>query len=143
MTPINQTIFDAGRGDCLRACIASILDLAITEVPNFIEQDDRGPSHPALQWLERRGLAAIRIDWTGRSGFTSQQFFQTVPSMDNVYCVVGGVSPRSTESAKRYHAVVGRASGYKIDIVHDPHPSRAGLIGNPLFAMWILRPLGT
>lgn len=35
MTPIDQTIVDEGRGDCVRACVASILEVKITAVPNF------------------------------------------------------------------------------------------------------------
>jgi hypothetical protein len=43
MTGINQEILEYGRGDCLRACVASVLDLPIHEVPNF---------HPDLEFNE-------------------------------------------------------------------------------------------
>lgn len=37
MTPIYQTILDKGRGNCMQATTASLFDLSLDEVPNFIE----------------------------------------------------------------------------------------------------------
>lgn len=36
MTPQNLTISSPKNGDCLRACVASLLDMDIKKVPNFV-----------------------------------------------------------------------------------------------------------
>ncbi|BES79837.1 hypothetical protein [Yersinia phage vB_Yru_GN1] len=41
MIRIHQEIVDPKIGDCLRACVASILELPITLVPNFVEYQHR------------------------------------------------------------------------------------------------------
>ena len=40
MKRIYQRIVDPERGDCMKCCIASILDLEYDDVPNFVEYDD-------------------------------------------------------------------------------------------------------
>ncbi|NMC52511.1 MAG: hypothetical protein GYA48_02615 [Chloroflexi bacterium] len=45
MKPVLQTIFAPPNGNCLQACIASILELPLEEVPNFMQYPN--------QWLPR------------------------------------------------------------------------------------------
>jgi len=40
MTPQKQLLVCKETGDCMRACIASMLDLPITTVPNFMDKSD-------------------------------------------------------------------------------------------------------
>lgn len=40
MKPVNQTQFKPPDGDCLSACIASILELPLNKVPNYIAYDN-------------------------------------------------------------------------------------------------------
>lgn len=40
MKPVYQTISNSINGNCLAAMVASILELSIEEVPNFVEADD-------------------------------------------------------------------------------------------------------
>lgn len=40
MTPVFQTIFDQNQGNCMQACVASIFDLKLEDVPNFINYRD-------------------------------------------------------------------------------------------------------
>lgn len=134
MTPVDQTVFDDGKGDCLRACIASILDLPITDLPNFAESDY---VNGAITWLWERCIPSLHLTWTGNEGH-HDVYMST--GYTRVLCVVMGTSPRGqTEGSERRkgHAVVGHAMGWSFSIDHDPHPSRAGLIGNPDSALWI------
>ena len=39
MTPVYQTVIHKGHGNCMQATIASLFDLTLDEVPNFIELD--------------------------------------------------------------------------------------------------------
>lgn len=41
MIPIDQEFVGGGHGDCLRACYASLLELPIDAVPNFIRHGPR------------------------------------------------------------------------------------------------------
>ena len=137
MTPVDQTKFMEtsadGRGDCLRACIASVLDLPSEAIPDF--SADGTYIHGAMRWLKARGYTSLRIDWTG-DGYEQHQYF----SCDH-YVILSGKSPRSTTENRSNHAVVAHAMGWGFKIDHDPHPSHAGLAGNPDFMLWIFRPL--
>lgn len=97
-------------GDCFRACLATILELPMREVPHFALLDFSPEVRVSMQcaqaWLEARGFEL----WMGPD------------DGDNPLplCIVNGLSPRGIR-----HAVVGdTATG---EILHDPHPSRAGL----------------
>lgn len=109
MRPVDQTMFghtpphDAG--NCLQACIASLLELPLDDVPHFVADGD-GWWSALLDWLRCRGFwVAETVDPSPGLGFA------------------GGKSPRGDWG----HAVVTDGP----DIAHDPHPSRAGLDGAP------------
>lgn len=134
MIPVDQAIFEEGKGDCLRACVASICELPLDGVPNFAEDDSY--IQGAIAWLRARGTHSLRIDWTG-DGYESHQYV----SYPEGYCILCGTSPRSTPEKRKGHAVVGRANGWGFRVDHDPHPSRAGSIGGPNSVLWVFRPL--
>jgi hypothetical protein len=98
-------------GDCWRACIASILGVPAEEVPHFLklELEELKASWITLtvEWLRERGYSLIRLD--------SAPFWVS----DGFLCIASGMSPRGFR-----HCVV--YDGF--DIVHDPHPSRDGLV---------------
>lgn len=106
MTPIDQDKFyikDVSHGNCQQAAIASLLDLDLTEVPNFIEQP-QGFWQSFWEFMTARGLVAI--DLPGERHF-------------GCYHLAYGPSPRGVS-----HAVIYRYGA----LAHDPHPSRAGLL---------------
>lgn len=113
MTPVTQTYFYGGnedgvtRGNCWQACLASILDLPLDDVPHFVDIDARGGEnwfHSTINWLWKRGLAMYTPE--------------THP--ENMYYLVTGKSPRGDF----YHVVVYRNG----ELVHDPHPDRTGVL---------------
>jgi hypothetical protein len=104
MIPVDQTTFGEGVGYCFSACVASILELSIGEVPFFGADElwwDR-----FQEWLGPRELYAMCI--TYRAGHTPRGFH-----------ILSGKSPRGDF----LHATVARGA----DVVHDPHPSRDGI----------------
>ena len=126
MTPVDQEFLhkpEIGQyGDCQRAVLASLLDLPITEVPHFLALSGNEPCDywDRLQrFCRARGFAYLTMP--ARSGAL---FFGEA---GDVYHEIAGPSPRGNDVT---HAVVG-CNG---QIVFDPHPSRAGLIGDP--AKW-------
>ncbi len=113
MKPVDQTRFgfDYTRddcGDCFSACVASLLELPLGAVPIFMEKPNW---LLALNtWLKQRGFWAVTFELT-EGGWSPEG-----------YCILGGKSPRAT--GDEMHAVVG----FGRKVVHDPHPSRAGLV---------------
>lgn len=110
MKPVDQTLFGGKEGNCYAACLASLLELSIDDVPNFC-------AHPG-NWLGRAE------EWTRKNhGLTMLGFrpkgegaFYCIPA---VYHIMAGKSPRGLD-----HAVVA----FQGQMVHDPHPSRDGLV---------------
>ena len=104
-------------GDCARAVIASLLDLSISAVPHFLHLANRtaeGFYHRIEEFLESHGYA---MAWHATPMYHLHEGI-------DVYHYISGPSPRG---GGLFHAVVGLNG----NVVHDPHPSREGLLGNP------------
>jgi len=119
MIPIDQEfVHDPSinqHGDCFRACLASVLEMPREEVPHFA-QEANGVAHifwnNAMDWLEARGWEYVHSPtWKPHEWFH----------------FISGPSPRGNGVT---HMVVGLNG----EVVHDPHPSRAGLSGDR--SMW-------
>jgi len=124
MKPVYQKIIDGVRGDCLSACIASILER--DDVPSFLaDAVDRGnmPSYhkEMLKWCANIGYNFMTLQWKQLHdwrGLEGMYHIATVPSQ----IFNGGL-----------HAVVGCWKLYdnrdyesgckKWYIAHDPNPN--------------------
>lgn len=110
MKPIDQTRTDPSEGNCLAACVASLLHLDSEDLPTF-------PDTPAwwdefIAWLRPFGFYAAR--WgPGASE-------DVIPPG---YAIASGESPRYLTLL---HAVVYLDG----KLAHDPHPDRAGIAGD-------------
>ncbi len=102
MIPIDQTVLGAPDGNCMSAAIASVLERPIDTLPHF--GGDR--------WLRRLE------DWL-RPQRMVPVLAKGWPDDYNGYGVGLGMGPRGL-----HHAVVVENAM----LVHDPHPSRAGLV---------------
>lgn len=124
MIPLTQTIIDDNRGDCFRTCVASILELPLDQVPNFVESSDMNKA--CYDWLKERGLGCVRMYFSDHEDMKHVYFDgDAYPA----YCIMSGVSPRPrADGGEKWHAVVGSAWGWGVKMVHDPHPSRDGLV---------------
>lgn len=101
MIPVDQNLF-GDQGNCVSACVASLLHLPIAAIPYM---NGTGPVMDSF--LASRGLRVVDRD---------------VLRPQDGPAIVFGDGPRG-----RPHAVVGDHSG----LLHDPHPSRAGVLGQP------------
>lgn len=106
MKPIYQTQFDSKTGNCLQACIASILEIPLDRVPNFMLEDDLTTALDSF--LAQFRLVSITLVASQVSGWEPTGFH-----------LIGGASPRGEVG----HSVVGHNG----EMVHDPHPSGDGL----------------
>lgn len=114
MKPVDQTIFGPELGNCFAACVASVLELPLEDVPNFCEGGDHGWFDRLRAWLRPRGLWALTCKLGGKPGASDGGWYP-----EGLH-IAGGQSPRHA----CLHAVVARGN----EIVHDPHPSRAGVL---------------
>jgi len=130
MTPVDMTILNHNPekgiiGDCFRCCIASLLDLPAEDVPHFCDYDweDKSPRWfvNLNRWLAPRGVSYIELPVADDGPDSVVKWLSSAaPFGFDVHHILGGTSPRGFD-----HAVVAR-NGV---ISHDPHPSRAGLVG--------------
>lgn len=108
MKKVFQTIHGKN-GNCLAACLCSILELGIKDVPNFCKKG-KGWFRDCNNFLRKSNLGLLAIDYNTIN--------RTQSDYDYHY-IVQGKSSRGF-----YHAVVYRNG----EMVHDPHPSDAGLL---------------
>jgi len=104
-------------GDCFRCCIASIMDLPASEVPHVYEgagyEDKTGAVGKKRldDWLAGLGLFFMEFRFTPE-GLKDWRGYM------NCHHTLSGIGPRGF-----LHCCVG----YGGEVVHDPHPSRAGI----------------
>ena len=109
MKPVMQKVVSAGEGDCMSACLASILELPLDRVPNFYV--GKGDWFNQLwKFLER-----AHLEWGG----------QRVPvialsksnGIDGYFMAV----VQSINFPEKTHAVVFKGK----EFVHDPSPLKS------------------
>jgi hypothetical protein len=110
MKRVDQTTYGPTYGNCISACVASLLEVPIGAVPLFVDENWRTRF---IWWLAARGLAAMEI---------------SAASPPSGFSIAFGPS---TRLADRGHACVA-LDGV---VVHDPHPSRDGL---PIISHYIV-----
>jgi hypothetical protein len=126
MKPVDMQFMETGKegatpGDCFRCCVASLLELPIEDVPHFCDLPD-----PSVHWITRTQ------DWLYGRGLYYLQV-NTIPhgwllKKRPLIVIAGGKSPRGNWG----HCVVGELKRWdSFKMTHDPHPSRAGIVGEP------------
>ena len=112
MKPVDQTKFGRGAGNCLAACVASLLDLSIDEVFD-IPLGGKDPDYWEIVagWLKPRGLALVHMDVDPEKGIGP-----VVPW--GMHYMAWGPSARGLE-----HSVIYCRG----QLAHDPHPDRSGI----------------
>jgi hypothetical protein len=138
--PVDQRIFGAPRGDCWTACIASILEFP----------------WEALE-AARAAHEKSAVDWWGRDRDGSFDWAPVFAALNDlgvqptwlVFEMGGGERWKPPRAPKGYAIASGKSprgdfqhSVVALDgvIVHDPHPSRAGLDG-PIVDWTVLVPV--
>lgn len=140
MKPVYQTNFDFKTGNCLAACVASILECSLDEVPNFCGEPDSADGDSwfdtMVDWLEDKGYRVAFWEWSSPAWVSP-----------GTHLIVSGRSPRSKEGTNgHHHAVIvtrneSREPGvpYRYDWTHDPHPDGTFIEGPILDAMLLFK----
>ena len=117
MKPVHQQIFISGKGDCVRACVASVLELRLEDLPNFREQEGGEiTAIAANKWLAANGLQfqLLAIKWCEEWQDYLSSYF--VSAMECLFAVPSQMFPGN------FHAVVGTLENGIPKIIHDPNP---------------------
>lgn len=109
MKPVDQTIVDVDRGDCVRAVMASLFELDILQVPHFILYDD---------WLHPLYYFLYSFD---RTYMGVQKDFSKLDLADSIDGFFFAVVASKTYGSGITHAVVMNDKGI---VVHDPNPNK-------------------
>lgn len=125
MKPVKQLIYNQGTngvGDCLRACVASIMELPIETVPNFVEYEKGNAEYleVLINFLKPYSLKPLTLwfaDWNDEKNWIP-------PGYHMIY----GYSERGIK-----HAVVG----YQGKVVFDPHPDETGLASIDSYTVFV------
>lgn len=117
MKPVDQTKMSPPDGDCFAACIASILELPLEEVPNYSQQGEWWNEWD--EWLFSRGLYILEVK---RGDDKDEEFVKG-------YHIITGKS----HSGDWNHSVVGLNG----KIVHDPNPKRRGLRNRIWYCLFV------
>lgn len=117
MTPVDQTRFGKGQGNCLAACVASLLELPLSEVFD-IAAGGNDPDYWGIvdRWLTERGLGLVYVS-VRREG-QEELLGTSVRLVPGAHYMAWGPSARGLD-----HSVIYRNG----QLAHDPHPDRSGI----------------
>lgn len=110
MQKVYQTKFhgETTRGNCLAACLASLFDVSISDLPKFEDMGQEEWINAMLQWVNGRGYD-LEVYRSNPGGELAR----------GMHYMAIGFSQRGVR-----HSVIYR-DGF---MVHDPHPEGGGLV---------------
>jgi hypothetical protein len=119
MKPVFQTKFGDPDGNCLAACLASILEIGLDQIPDFGNDS---------AWYDRFSQWMV-------TNFDVKPIDLSISQLEkwewnlNGYHLINGKSPRGDF----YHSVVGLDG----EMVHDPHPDGTGIRTPETFTLFV------
>lgn len=141
-----QEVVDASRGDCLRACVCSLLNISISDIPNYFDAPDFDEAF--RNSLLSYGYDIVTHLWNPNnwyvthpndSCFEENRYLKkrTLEVLDNYkgvdgYFIGAVISPHNfswgSGPLEHTHAVIINKD---FEIVHDPNPNYRGIIRYP------------
>lgn len=126
MKPVYQTLFGSFEGNCFPACIASILEIPLEEVPHFFkeEADIINAIYKTKDFLNKRGYNFYCF-WKVGDSFVDiapcpTKEFKSIDDKLTSFWIAGGPIKEEPNCG---HAVVY----YGNEMVHNPNPKSSGI----------------
>ena len=112
MKPVYQTTFEGrvglGAGNCHSACLASVFELVIQDVPNFMETVNDDERHiQEHEWLRAKGFTCLCVSST--------------PETDAYLGLHIAIGPNARNGTMHSCVYWGN------ELLHDPNPAGGGL----------------
>ena len=114
MIPVMQSNLSSTEGDCFAACVASILEVSLSDIPNFmLQKGDKWWDHYNKWLLENYNCVAFNfeLDSNNREEWISLCIESNLYCMGTIKC-----------SNRLIHSVVLKSG----NIVHNPWPYYGG-----------------
>jgi hypothetical protein len=140
MIPVFQQHIHQGEGDCIAACVASLFEIPLSDVPNFLKEAKAKHSwglYLLKKWLNDKGYGLIHL--TLRDEYSIHEInWILAPGI----FAIASVSSQQFEGGT--HAVVVEFKGadnlYELEIVHDPNPNNGKYIDPKFLALYFIIP---
>lgn len=117
MTKVFQTIIDRGKGNCMQAVVASLFDLKLEQVPNFIELPLDSWWEEFERIFEENGHKDISV-CVVKDNLNAAKSIMNIDGGINGY-YYGVINSRTYDGV--LHAVVVDSD---LKVVHDPNPNQ-------------------
>lgn len=116
-------------GDCLRACVASVLDKDAEDVPHFFADHADGSrgQRQLTEWLATQNYVPFFVHWDGGTSVAELLNSQRESNPTVHYLLFGA-------TATGDHVVVCRGG----EIVHDPNWYPQKIVGCPSNGIWTI-----
>ena len=123
MRPVYQNLFGERHGknrggNCFQAALASLLELPLSQVPDFCNDCRSDWYDRFISWLRKRGYSAIHLEVTSEQLSCPNLGFGSAESFHGCFLLISGKSPRGIP-----HTVIYRGG----QLIHDPHPEGGGV----------------
>jgi hypothetical protein len=130
MKPIKQTTFGWPHGNCYAACVASVLELPLEDMPLVPADADFNAAWDG--WFASRGLTRINFNVAAAGTWRPEG-----------YSILCGINPRGirNEQGELVHHATVALNGTPL---HDPHPDNTFLLeATEIEIIYRLDPAGT
>lgn len=123
MKKVYQSRIEKKHGTCMQSAIASLFELFIEDVPNFIEMDDSW-FHSMINFYKDRGYELCCYNPQGNIELTKQVLEVDKDIKGHWYATVASICLGSDIT----HAVI---IDKDMNVVHDPNPNNFGHVYSP------------
>lgn len=114
---------ESEHGDCLMACVASILEVSLETLPVLPPSDENW--FDTVAWVaQHAGFAILPLE-SQKRWHQSDDVVKVDPHLIAPTGYAIAIGPPTGRNERGYHAVVA-LDGH---VVHDPHPTRTGITG--------------
>lgn len=122
MKPVLQTIVDEGIGNCMQAAVASMLEVPLADIPNFMDYaDKKDPSKWHLKFMDVMESYGYEFEGSKMKADTkAETYFDLKKELQINDCIYASVKSRNFKETG--HAVLLDANGI---VIHDPHPEQS------------------
>jgi hypothetical protein len=126
MNRVDQRLIDPVRGDCMRACLATITGLPYEMVPDLAGEDADGGNwyRTYSRWCKTHGLNLQGTFSRGGKWLNAAHWAELSELSAGINGLFMAAGPSPRPGVRGGHAIVVDSDGH---MVHDPHPSRAGV----------------